>query len=125
MSHRVQLNMNRATDLLQWLSKRLGVAYCSQDWGIANAEPSRLLEFIEFYERESLDDTLKYQLMELIIASANEALIDGSLLSSTLGPFEEFIGKHRQDAPTQMEYWSGLPNTDEYPVGVVLRRVLR
>jgi hypothetical protein len=67
-----------ADELLRELSVRLGLGYESQDWGIVNADPYRLREFISFYESEPLVPSQRFELGELILASANERLLVGA-----------------------------------------------
>jgi hypothetical protein len=46
----------------------------SQDWDVELADGERLLEFVDAYSRLELSDDERFALMELIVASAHDAL---------------------------------------------------
>jgi hypothetical protein len=115
--------MNNSIEKLQVLCKKLGLSYESQDWGIINATPSRLIEFIDYYKSENLTDTQKYNMIELIMASANEGLIESQFSGTDLKILKKFILEHGRDVLSQWDYWKGLPNSDEYPILKFLKDV--
>jgi len=47
-----------------------------QDWAIELADKSRLAEFLKFIENESLSPQYKHAMMELILASYDDYLLD-------------------------------------------------
>lgn len=103
-------------DWTQRLSSTLGLAPESQDWGIANASPDRLLEFIEFFEQHQPQDPWDQEaLAELILASADEALRRGSLEPQESDRTVAFLRRNAATFPHQIQYWSNLPE-GEFPV---------
>ena len=98
------------------INKQLNLSYEPQDWGIANAAPGRVIEFIDFYESRESTPNQKDDLMELIIASINDGLLDEPLSDADLERCRQFIRSHKDDAPYQRRYWRSLANEDEFPV---------
>ena len=41
--------MKQEIDLLKVMSEQLGLSFETQDWGIINASPHRINEFIEYF----------------------------------------------------------------------------
>ena len=112
--------------LLMALSETLGLDYQGSDWGIINADGARLEAFLAFYEAEALASTLRWEMAELIFASANERLLNGGALQ--LKPILTLAEGDKAIA-FQVDYWSGLydnPDLDfeEFPLGEVLRAAL-
>ncbi|MCX5685601.1 MAG: hypothetical protein NT049_18235, partial [Planctomycetota bacterium] len=105
------------------LSRRLGLDYEPQDWGIANGTPCRVAEFMEFYETETLEPGQKYDMIELIIASMNEALLAGPVDQEVLCRFRGFCQKHLTDAPLQRDYWLRLRDLSEFPIVAILKEL--
>lgn len=69
---------------LKRLCESLHLQYEPQDWGIINADPQRLSEFIRYYEvTPSLATSQRFELAELILASANEYLLTEEACVST------------------------------------------
>lgn len=58
------------------LSAALGFAAASQVWGIVNANGTRLAEFVSYFEHEPLNETEAFEVAGLIVASANEVLLE-------------------------------------------------
>ncbi len=114
--------MNNAEALLKNLSCELGLAYESQDWGIINADPKRLREFIQFYKTQyfCLSATQKFDLGELIMASANEAILEELITEETFTLFLQFIRKYRKELEYHLKYWSSLEDTEEFPIIQIL-----
>lgn len=111
-------------NLLRDLSNRLGLTFESQDWGIVNSDPCRLWEFIHFYESEALTATQRFELGELIIASANERLMgDVDELNEGIQTFIDFIKAHKDEQSVHITYWSSLEADEEFPVAAVLRTI--
>jgi hypothetical protein len=103
---------------LRQLCQSLGLLYEPQDWGIINADARRLSEFIAYYEANPLSETQRFELGELILASANESLLANGSLPEALLPF---LARNRGDLATQLEYWRNLGDGQEFPVGNWLR----
>ena len=102
------------------LSEALGLEYEQQDWGIVNADAHRLVEFIAYYEENAeLSATQRFELGELILASANEHLASGSApMPSVVRPF---LMRHRNEFEVHVEYWLSLRDAAEFPVANWLR----
>jgi hypothetical protein len=103
---------------LRQLCQSLGLLYEPQDWGIINADERRLSEFIAYYEANPLSVTQRFELGELILASANERLLRNESLPEAL---LAFLARHRSELSTQLEYWRNLWDDQEFPVGNWLR----
>lgn len=105
------------------LSEDLGLQEHSQDWGTCNADPERLLEFIDFCERRQPEDPEESEaIAELIIASFNEGHVEGMASEINIEAFKAFIALNRESFPEQFAYWSELDDVD-YPVGQILREI--
>lgn len=100
---------------LRELSAQLGLQWEEQDWGIVNADPGRLSEFITFYQSTpGLSPTQRFELGGLILASANEYLVNGEK------PLPESVARflvgNCQAFKAQLEYWLTLGDTKEFPL---------
>ncbi len=113
-----------AEKLLHELSSRLGLGFESQDWGIINADPCRLREFICFYESEPLAPTQRFELGELILASANERLLAGATKENEeMQMFVNFVRNHWKEQEANVTYWLGLQPDEELPIAAVLKQI--
>lgn len=113
-----------AEELLRELSSRLGLRFESQDWGIVNANPWRLREFICFYESEALVPSQRFELGELILASANERLLAGTVKEDAdMHLFVDFVRNHWREQETHITYWLGLQSHEEFPITAVLKQI--
>jgi hypothetical protein len=116
----MQHEISEAERELKQLCQALRLQYERQDWGIINADPDRLAEFMAYYEANpGLSATQKYELTELILASANAQLSSesGSLPGSLLA----FLLRHKHAFETQMDYWRMLTDDAEFPLAKWLR----
>jgi len=100
------------------LSTELGLQDEPQDWGIVNADAVRLDEFIEVYERPDLVDAERFELVELVLASANEALERDA--AADLHRLSQLLPGMRRQAAVTVEYWVRL-DADEFPIARWLR----
>lgn len=107
---------NKPRQRLEILSESLGLVFEEQDWGIINADGRRLNEFIDLYVNASLPETTRYQMFELILASANDALEQGIEPDITANTLVAFIDVHECDFPEQVKYWSELSDEVEFPI---------
>lgn len=101
----------------------LGLPYEPQDWGIVNAAGDRLEEFIECFDRHQLSSTVRYELAELILASANDRLLTGGNLD-----WDAILGLCRREPDAfngRVRYWATLDGPEEFPIGPLLRDALR
>ena len=109
----------QAADGLLQLCQELGLQYEPQDWGIINADSDRLSEFIEFYESHpNLIASQKFELGELILASANEALVSNCRLEQRL---TSWITTNRSELEHHIQYWKSLTDVTEFPLAGWLR----
>lgn len=100
------------------------------DWGIINADEDRVVEFIEFIEftlrNEALEKKVKFELLELVIASVNEALLTDKLTKDQLTAFEEYLAPYVGDTEFLpiIPYWKSIGNNSEFPVGLLLNEIV-
>ncbi|WP_298760640.1 hypothetical protein [uncultured Psychroserpens sp.] len=101
------------------ITEDLNLNFESQDWGIINASPDRLEEFVKYFETSRYSEKEKYELFELIIASYNDCLIEIKEKSKI---FEDFISntKGSDTYNTIINYWKNLDNDDEFPISKVI-----
>jgi hypothetical protein len=99
-----------------------------QDWELVYADPERIEEFCEVYERESLNPVEAGELMRLIVASYDQALEEGAQSGVTWERIARLLKTdfilHRE----VVEYWSLLeePDADNvFPVTPLMREVWR
>jgi hypothetical protein len=104
---------------LLWLSRRLGLQNESQDWGIINADPDRLDEFVRFLDGTELRPAEVHQMVELILASANELLERDP--GAPLDAVERVIHEHAFAGRFEIAYWRSLDDDQEFPIGAWLR----
>jgi hypothetical protein len=68
--------MNKEMELLKQVSEELELSFETQDWGIINSSSDRVHEFIQYFEDNKMENSIKYELFELVIASFNDAIIE-------------------------------------------------
>lgn len=113
-----------AEELLRELSNRLNLPYEGQDWGIINADPGRLEEFIDLYETEKLEPSQRFELSELILASANERLVGGANETDRgIQRVLRLVCERWEELGAEVEYWAGLDDSEEFPLAMVLRKL--
>jgi hypothetical protein len=111
---------------LQILSDALSLNYESQDWGIINADPTRIEEFISYYTcNKELNSFEKFGLGELIIASVNDAMCEGLMTDIIKKKFESFILENGVDFDLHLKYWYRLSyRSDEFPVAMIVKKII-
>ena len=103
--------LSAALDLLPW----------EQDWGIANSDPQRIAEFVGFYHLNVVEHPWEPEaLAELILASADDALVGPGLGQSERLLVLDFVREHGQEFPLTLNYWVGLPER-EFPASTLVR----
>lgn len=115
--------MNKKIDLLEVVSKELGLIFIEQDWGIINGSSGRMEKFIKYFDtHKRFPETIKYQLFELIIASFNEDLLKGSATKEKELLFKKFIQQHSNNQTFQpiLTYWKRISGKEEFSVGKLL-----
>ncbi len=105
------------------LSTALGLVENDQDWGICNADPSRVLEFIQFYKNNSVDDPWEPEaLSELIFQSMNDAMEESRDDDELHDQFCAFIKTHASEFPKTLRYWISLSENEEFPIAKIVRK---
>ncbi len=95
----------------------------TSDWGIINADAKRVNEFIEFLDRNStLDKSTKFEFVELIIASMNEAILQKLDTADVRSNFLEYIKRIESDNyySSSIGYWKSLNSNEDFPVSKLL-----
>jgi len=103
------------------IAAALGLPYSPdmQDWGIAQNDPNRMNEFIEFFEREDSPgwhEYVIYQFVDLILQSADSALEDhpDACVDAVRGFLDSLHGRGDQG----LRYWMSLrsPGREPWPI---------
>jgi hypothetical protein len=105
---------------LQDLTDRLGLIFHRQDWGICNADAGRVREFIRLCRTAELTPPQQYAMTELVLASMNEALAEGTADDALLGEFKAFLTLNLHGLPQQIRYWASLTSPKEFPLSDLL-----
>lgn len=109
-------------DWTKALSDALSLEEHPQDWGICNADPDRIEEFIRYFEQSAVIHPWQPEaLAELIFASANDALSGKGLASADASLLTLFVRDHRSEFPNEWEYWINLEPAD-FPITEFLRK---
>lgn len=104
-------------EILKTISRELNLNYELQDWGIINANPYRVKEFILYYDNVKKTNNSKYELFELIVASFNELVLENKNEKVINDFFTEFIKKNLKHPFIDiLNYWSKIYNEEEFPV---------
>ncbi len=95
----------------------------TQDWGICNADATRVLEFIEFYGNHIVVHPYESEILaELILESFNDLLLDEGITEKHKVAMHTFIEVNHASFPIAMEYW-GCLDTETYPVSKYVRTI--
>lgn len=116
-----------AVDLseLHALSSALRLDFSPQDWGIINATPERLHEFMTYYRqnRAGFSRMQLFAMMELILASADEALEPGNPSAQQIAlEVDRFLRQSMDGLLPHLSYWGSL-DPDTHPVTRVVQKV--
>jgi hypothetical protein len=102
------------------LNEALGLKIEGQDWGIENADPMRVHEFIAFFEGNIISDPWEPEaLAELIFQSAQEAFEKNLLSLQDQRSLLSFYAKHRLKFQFTEKYWLSL-NQSEWKIAQLL-----
>src|SRR4051812_4577041 len=104
--------MSSASDDKRRLSAHLGLVDEQQDWGIINADASRLDAFIRVYTADPLTPYQRYAMAELVLATANEALCAHH--AANLSAVAALLPTMAADARPQLDYWRSLKREDDF-----------
>ncbi|WP_157961694.1 hypothetical protein [Acuticoccus kandeliae] len=103
------------------LAQMLGLPYVPQDWGVEFADPTRISEFLEFLKVEALTTGAEINLIELILNSMNDALVDGVRDSIDKNDID-FILRAMNRHSYLSQYWLDLAGNSEFPIAWLLAR---
>jgi hypothetical protein len=104
----------------------IDIEACGQDWDLVCADPDRIEEFCDIYERESLNDVEKSELMRMIVASYDQDLERGSRSESVWQRIVRLLETEFALHKEIVEYWSLPEETDAenvFPVTRLMREV--
>jgi hypothetical protein len=113
---------------LDGLSRLLSITVddSMQDWDIECADPNRVGEFCQIYERENLNDFEKSELMRLIIATYNESSEVEEHSQPVWQQIRQMLEKDFDLHKDTVEYWSLPEGTDTenvFSVTPLIRKV--
>ena len=114
--------MTAADQEIRDLTERLGLIDQRQDWGIANADGRRVGEFIQVCRAGGLSAPQQYAMAELVVASMNEALVDGLVDEKLADAFADFLALELLGLPAQVRYWASLPDGAEFPIAGLMAK---
>ncbi len=112
-------NHRSARELRTEISTALTLLDEPQDWGIVNADSERLDEFVAFLAAREFAATQVFDLVDLILASANERLLEDP--SADLHAVEGALRQHPAAAAVHGDYWAALDDVREFPLGAWIR----
>jgi hypothetical protein len=97
----------------------LGLAPFDQDWGIICADARRLNEFVDYFlsHFKALDESTQVQVMELVLASADDAIKEESSSSDEIVAQVDRALRCGGSGPCYLsilEYWRGYWSGDQY-----------
>ncbi|MFK7932517.1 MAG: hypothetical protein AB8G22_03350 [Saprospiraceae bacterium] len=93
--------------------------------GIENADGFRVSEFITYIsQRPSLPFSVRYTLVELVIASMNEAIVKNLTNDELHAAFDEYIKSKLNDERyyPHIPYWISIKSQDEFPIGFLIEK---
>jgi len=99
-----------------------------EDWDLMFANGDRVAEFCDVYERASLTPDERGALMQLIIASYDRQLSDGSIDSAIESRLERLLERDYDLHETTVNYWSRpvlLPGQRLWAVSPLMRQILK
>lgn len=100
----------------------------SQDWDLFVASVERLPEYVEYYVQAQLDDDARFALMQLILASLDEALAENRASPELVADVQRLLRENMAlHAPT-VRRWSLVGREDEiedeFPVTPYMKRLM-
>ncbi|MCR8630880.1 hypothetical protein [Paenibacillus radicis (ex Xue et al. 2023)] len=98
-------------EAIEMLDEKLNLAVrdkYSQDWQYEVSDPSRVSEFILFYEDAILNNEEKFALMSLIISSLDDALEEGYEISGLWGKISHHLVNEIKIHYNTIQYWALL-----------------
>jgi hypothetical protein len=89
------------------LEDELGFDYQGQDWGIVNADPRRVAEFVLFFERHysaTWSTWTVAEFVDLVLESASSAIREDP--SFSVSCIDDFVARAAPLAPERVRYWT-------------------
>ena len=106
------------------LSKDLGLIATGQDFGIINADGKRLKEFIKYFKKNVAIDPWEWEeLADLILESANEAILEEYITEGEIDEISYILRFHRHKFPQSWEYWIKIENEQDYPIVSIINNI--
>ena len=105
---------------LKDLEVALRLDWDDQDWGLVNADPSRVLEFTAFFEQnydEQWSAGTVAEFVDLVLESASEAMREDPRFP--IRSIDQFLTLAAPLVPTQMNYWTSR----DWPITAHLREL--
>lgn len=99
-----------------------------QDWEVEVSDPRRVIEFVDAYSDDDLDDDNRFALMALIVASLDEALLEHLDITDPWSRVEELLRRNARLHASTMSYWSCADDPDpehQFQLTPFVRRVWR
>lgn len=105
------------------VNKDLNLEYTS-DWGIINANSIRAKEFILYYNDNFLEDSVKFEFIDLICSSVNESLLKNKVDYELRLLFSEYIYGIEKTELNSLILATWLTCDEEFPVGCLIQEIL-
>lgn len=108
------------------LASDLNLMLTGQDFGIINADGKRLSEFLDYFVNNKAIDPWEWEeLLDLILESANEAILEKYITSKEIESIKNILLNHSGKFPEQLEYWSNFGNSEGvYPIVDLVNEVI-
>ena len=108
---------------IEFLNDAFGFEFIGfeQDWNLEFADPNRLDDFIDFFNREELNSKTKQALMSLIIASYDDFLFEESERDNYGIKIKALIHRDFPLYRKELEYWSLDGEDDIFKVTPFIR----
>jgi len=104
----------------------------AQDWDLMVADIDRIDEFIDYYQNngyhtnETLDDEVKFALMEVILVSLDDSKRYGTFDRSAWSIVSEILTKEKELHQSTIEYWAclGIDAVEAFEITDLVRELL-
>ena len=104
--------MNATRSTIESLAKQLKLPLpdpFSQDWEYEVADPARITDFLKVYDSGRLNPDEKSMLLNVILASYNDAIDEGSADPGDWELISRYLARDRAIHETAINYWA-LPD---------------
>lgn len=107
---------------IEKVSKQLDLTPVLIDWGICNANPVRLEEFITFCMQHSPNESMEYEeLADLVLESAAKSIENGTFSMARKKLVVDFIREKSDLFPIQLNYWLTFESEEICPILPVIK----